>query len=97
MRQGKRKLFLKDAELQESHLLPAAVYGMCRPESGEITDSIGIRNDPKIKSFRVFQTSGQVTGHVLCADCEQTLNVNGEDWVLPQLSTLQGFPLNEHS
>src|ERR1041385_5458943 len=94
MQQGKCKLCLEDKVLQESHLLPAAVYRMCRPESGEITDPVGIRNDPKIKRFRVFQSSRQITGHVLCSDCEQILNVNGEDWVLPQLSTLQGFPLH---
>jgi hypothetical protein len=68
---------------------------MCRPDSGEITDPVGIRNDPKTKSIRVFQSSRQITGHVLCRSCEQTLNVNGEDWVLPNLSTLQGFPLFE--
>jgi len=95
MPEGKCKLCGRVGELQESHLLPAAVYKMCRPESGEITDPISIRNDPKIKSFRVFQTSRQITGHVLCFSCEQVLNANGEDWVLPQLSTLQGFPLYE--
>jgi len=93
MQRGKCKLCLKDRELQESHLLPAAVYRMCRPESGEITDPVGIRNDRKTRTLRVFQSSRQITGHVLCSDCEQILNVNGEDWVLPQLSTLQGFPL----
>ncbi len=93
MHQGKCKLCLKDGELQESHLLPAAVYKMCRPESGEITDPVGIRNDPKTKTLRVFQSSRQITGYVLCSDCEQILNIKGEDWVLPQLSTLQGFPL----
>ena len=90
---GKCKLCLKEADLQESHLLPAAVYKMCRNESEEVADPIGVRNDPKIKSFRVFQSSRQITGQVLCFACEQILNVNGEDWVLPQLSTLQGFPL----
>jgi hypothetical protein len=93
MRRGKCKLCLKDSDLRESHLLPAAVYRMCRPESGEITDPVGIRNDPKTKTLHVFQSSRQITGYVLCTDCEQTLNANGEDWVLPQLSTLQGFPL----
>jgi hypothetical protein len=93
MQQGKCKLCLKDGDLQESHLLPAGVYRMCRPESGEITDPVGIRNDPKTKTIRVFQSSRQITGHILCFDCEQNLNRHGEDWVLPQLSTLQGFPL----
>lgn len=89
------KLCLKPAELHESHLLPAAVYRMCRNENGELAEPIGIRNDPKIKSFRVFTSSRQITGKVLCFSCEQLLNLYGEDWVLPQLSTLQGFPLHE--
>jgi hypothetical protein len=93
MPQGKCKLCWEDRELQDSHLLPAAVYKMCRAQSDESPDPIGIRNDPKIKAFRVFQTSKQITGHVLCFSCEQILNAKGEDWLLPQLSTLQGFPL----
>jgi hypothetical protein len=95
MPQGKCKLCLEDRELQDSHLLPAAVYKMCRAKGDESPDPISIRNDPKTKSFRVFQSSKQITGHVLCSSCEQVLNANGEDWVLPQLSTIQGFPLYE--
>jgi hypothetical protein len=95
MQRGKCRLCLKEGDLQESHLLPAAIYKMCRQESGEITDPVGIRNDPKTKRFRVYQSSRQITGYVLCSDCEQILNVNGEDWVLPRLSTLQGFPLHD--
>ena len=91
--QGKCKLCLKQADLQESHLLPAAVYKMCRNESSDVADPIGVGNDPKTKSFRLFQSSRQITGQVLCFSCEQLLNLNGEDWVLPELSTLQGFPL----
>ena len=93
--QGKCQLCLKQADLQESHLLPAAVYKMCRNESGEVADPIGVRNDPRIKSFRVFQSSRQITGQVLCFSCEQLLNLYGEDWVLPQLSTVEGFPLHD--
>src|SRR5260370_23001553 len=55
MQRGKCKLCLEEKELQESHLLPAAVYRMCRPESGEITDPVGIRNDLKTKTICVFQ------------------------------------------
>src|SRR5215471_293076 len=95
MKQGKCKLCEKEGELQESHLLPAAVYRMCRSENEEIADPVGILNDPKIKAFRVYQSSRQITGQVLCHSCEQTLNSDGEDWVLPNLSTLQGFPLFE--
>lgn len=93
MPQGKCKLCWEERELQDSHLLPAAVYRMCRSETDEVPDPIGIRNDPKIKAFRVFQSSRQITGYVLCSSCEQLLNIKGEDWVLPQLSTLQEFPL----
>ena len=95
MRRGNCRLCLKEGDLRASHLLPAAVYRMCRQESGEITDPVGIRNDPKTKPFLVYQSSRQITGNVLCSDCEQVLNVNGENWVLPQLSTLQGFPLHD--
>jgi hypothetical protein len=96
MPQGKCKLCGEERELQDSHLLPAAVYRMCRSETDQVADPIGIRNDRKIKAFRVFQTSKQITGHALCFSCEQILNTKGEDWVLPQLSTIHGgFPLFE--
>jgi len=92
---GQCKLCLQQKELQESHLLPAAVYRLCRHETEEISDPITIRHDSKNKSFRVFQTSRQITGPVLCSDCEQLLNTQGESWVLPVLSSLEGFPLYE--
>lgn len=90
MPRGKCKLCLQTTDLQNSHLLPAAIYKMCRSEKD---DPITVRNDPTIRNFRVFQTSKQVTGFVLCSACEQLLNTNGEDWMIPQLSTVQKFPL----
>jgi hypothetical protein len=96
MPHGKCKLCWEDRDLQESHLLPAGVYKLCRSADAEVPDPLGIRNDPKTKSLRVFQSSRQITGYVLCSPCEQLLNAKGEAWVLPQLSTLsEGFPFYE--
>jgi hypothetical protein len=92
---GQCKLCLQTKELQNSHLLPAAIYKLLRSDNADIPDPLTVRNDPTIKKFRVFQTSRQITGYVLCWECEQLINANGEDRVLPQLSTLHGFPLYE--
>src|SRR5215831_15710174 len=89
------KLCLKQKKLRDSHLIPAAIYRLCRNELEDVPDPIGIRSDSKTNSFRLFQTSRQVTGYVLCPECEQLLNANGEGWVLPTLATVEKFPLYE--
>lgn len=38
------------------------------------------------------QTSLQIRDYLVCGDCEQVLNKNGEDWVMPMLAGEAGFP-----
>ncbi len=44
----------------------------------------------------IMQTDRQLQHPLLCADCEEILNKNGETWVNPKLATVKdGFPLYE--
>jgi hypothetical protein len=84
------KLCLKDSNLQKSHLIPAAVYKICRTPDG--------KGDPSplmITMKNVRRTSRQATAHILCRSCEQLLSREGEDWVIPRLANKKGFILAE--
>jgi hypothetical protein len=70
-------LCLSKRGLQLSHLLPRALYrligsgtGPSHPDTVLITDT------------RERKSSEQARRHLLCADCEQRLNDQGERWVL---------------
>ncbi|MCU1310958.1 MAG: hypothetical protein JWO20_2083 [Candidatus Angelobacter sp.] len=64
--------------------MPAALHRMCRTEEVE----------PVVITSKFMMTSSrQVSDYLLCFDCEQILNRNGEHWVLPKLATWdRGFP-----
>src|SRR5256885_5057970 len=87
MRDGKCKLCLVDKELQESHLMPASLYDLCRaPDSEPVF----------VTSQVVMHTSRQTKHPLLCWNCEQLISSSGESWVLPRLATIDGkFPLVE--
>jgi hypothetical protein len=74
---GTCRLCLKEAELQDSHLLPKALYRMIgRASNRAHPDTVQITRRGQRKS------SEQAVSPLLCWDCEQRLNKNGEDWVL---------------
>ena len=68
------------SELRKSHFFPRAAYKIVQKE----TVREGFRNpNPVLITDRVaLQTSKQATARLLCADCEQRLNLNGEEWVM---------------
>lgn len=74
---GKCRLCLEQRELQRSHLLPKALYRL-----------IGSGTDPdhpdtvQLSSNSIKKSSEQVWRHLLCSECEDRLNKNGEKWVL---------------
>jgi hypothetical protein len=74
---GKCRLCLEQRELQRSHLLPKALYRL-----------IGSGTDPdhpdtvQLSSDSIKESSRQVWCHLLCSECEDRLNKNGEKWVL---------------
>jgi hypothetical protein len=74
---GKCRLCLNERELQRSHLLPRALYRL-----------IGSGTDPdhpdtvQLSSDGTKKSSEQIWHHLLCSECEDRLNKNGEKWVL---------------
>ncbi len=78
------KLCLKEKKLCRSHLVPGAVYALCRAEGTENPNPMIVTHE-----FET-QTSRQMQIPLLCFDCEQLLRERGEDWVIPQLARLGG-------
>lgn len=76
-----------DQELQDSHFLPAGVYRATRDETQ------GNPNPIKFNDDGVFQNSKQVSDYLLCPECEDRLNTNGERWFLAHCCRKNVFPL----
>jgi hypothetical protein len=74
---GTCRLCLESGDLQNSHLLPRALYRL-----------VGSGTDPahpdtvQITSESRRRSSEQARRHILCSRCEQRLNERGERWVL---------------
>jgi hypothetical protein len=74
---GKCALCLVDRDLKLSHLMPRALYRLIGSGTDPShPDTVLLTNRGERKS------SEQARRHLLCADCEQRLNDNGERWVL---------------
>jgi hypothetical protein len=83
------KLCLLEKDLLDSHFLPAATYkSLLQPK---------MQNPhPYFMSpTKTVETSRQIKDYVLCGECEQRFNENGERWVLSQIARDGGFPLQE--
>ena len=78
-------LCLQKKELQNSHLLPAALYRQLRePSDGSDPNPIVVTRS------RAFTSSKQVSSPFLCTDCELRLSVKGENYVLTQCAKRNG-------
>ncbi len=88
---GDCKLCLQPRELQDSHFIPAAMYKYLRDP-----DETKKNRNPTVVAAKVTATtSRQVSDYVLCADCEELFNKNGESWVLQQVWNGERFALGE--
>jgi hypothetical protein len=100
---GKCKLCLLDKDLQESHLMPRALYKRTRRPGAK-----GNRDPVLITKASNKPSSYQIKDCVLCRDCEDLFNRGGEDYAMrlvadpvgnfPLLETLEKIkPTMEHS
>lgn len=87
MVQGQCKLCLKATELQDSHLLPKALY------KRSLGKGPGNPNPARMSARNTIQTSHQIKDYVLCRDCEQLFSRNGESYVMRLVSEGGKFPL----
>src|SRR5271167_4910830 len=91
MKFGKCKLCLLDKDLQESHLMPRALYRMARGSGGK-----GNQDPVVLRRTEQKSSSYQIKDHVFCWDCEQRLSKNGEEYVMNVVKKRDGkFPLLE--
>ena len=82
-------LCLQTKDLRDSHLLPAAVWRLLN-EPGH-----RLRNPILMTEKIAVATSKQLHDFVLCDDCEQRFNHNGEAYAVSQMRGRCGFPLLE--
>src|SRR5579859_3058254 len=78
-------LCLESKKLVSSHLIPQAIYDFCRTKDSE----------PIFMSAKVVMPSSRQAQHpLLCRACEEALNKEGENWLVPRLATMdKKFPL----
>lgn len=86
---GTCKLCLQTKELQDSHYLPKGGYKVNRAPALKNPSPVVLTND------ELLQSSAQLSDYLLCSDCEQKFNSNGEKWVLGNIPRNYGekFPI----
>ncbi len=81
------KLCLGTKILRDSHLIPRAMYSYIRTSAQKDPNPVIVGRNV------TATTSKQVSDYILCSDCEQLLNRNGESWMLRQVWNGKRFPL----
>jgi hypothetical protein len=86
---GTCKLCLRHKDLQNSHLMPRALYVKARGSG-----TSGNRDPFVMTKEGGKQSSHQTKDYVLCSDCEQRFSRNGEKYVMGLVTKHDGtFPL----
>ena len=83
------QLCMEEKDLQDSHLIPRSLYRPLR--------NMEERNHNPVTLTRtgLLRTSKQIADYLLCRDCEQLFNRNGEDWVSRYAYTGETFRLRD--
>jgi hypothetical protein len=81
------KLCRNEENLLDCHLISAAVSKLLRARQNPNPNPLVVTAD------WIGQTSEQVSAYEFCRRCEDTFNERGENWLLPRLASLDGFPL----
>src|SRR5437879_1175737 len=84
MERGTCRLCLKDADLQDSHYIPAALY----PKGQKLEYGTGTGTGVVVEHMKA---------PLLCLDCEKRFDQNGESEVLRHIApkSVKRFPLHE--
>lgn len=77
-------------ELQESHFIPKSIYRRLKNNKTAEPSTL-IRMD--VINKKSYLTNNQFKQKLLCFDCEQLFNVEGENKVIPQLRSNGNFDL----
>jgi len=84
---GTCKLCLQNKPLRKSHLIAAGFYRILRNLEANNANPV------VVNKRRAMRCSLQVKDYVLCSDCEELLNRNGERWVINNCYNGSAFPL----
>lgn len=86
---GTCKLCVNNRDLRDSHLMPRALYRMARGSGAKGNQ------DPHVLSAKGRKPSShQIQDYVLCRECEERFNKNGENYVMRVVTKRTGqFPL----
>jgi hypothetical protein len=71
----------KEAKLIKSHLISSGIYPLCQNEK---------REHVSVTSDVIRPTQMETKEYLLCSPCDNSLNTNGERYVIPLLSRLGG-------
>jgi hypothetical protein len=89
MREGMCKLCLQMKDIQDSHFIPRAMYKHLR-------EPLQKNSNPVVVGRRMTATtSKQLKDYLLCAECEDLFNKNGENEVLKWVWNGKSFPLGD--
>jgi len=72
---------LLDKPLIESHLISEGIYSLVRGGANETI---------LVNSHVIMHTSRQTKDILLCRECDNSLNMNGENWIIPKLARADG-------
>ena len=87
MEVGICKLCLEEKPLCDSHLVPSALYKLCRHGDDGLL---------RMNTKEVIISKEETSFPLLCFECETRLNKDGENWLLPKLAQRDhSFPLYE--
>jgi hypothetical protein len=77
---GTCRLCLTPSELQDSHLLPKALYKLLKNTAA----SDGQKNpNPVVVNKKIaLKTSAQISDYLLCKQCERRFSTGGEKWMM---------------
>lgn len=82
--QGRCGLCLNEAQLRDSHLLPASIYRLSREAASKNPNPVAVTRTGAVA------TSRQVSAHFLCDACEDRLSRGGETYVVAQCARPDG-------
>jgi hypothetical protein len=86
---GKCKLCLEEKDLVDGHLISAGIVRQLR------APMLSNPNPLTLTKKIAVQTSVPISDYVMCQECDNRLGQYGETWTIPNLATMESFPIGE--
>jgi len=83
------KLCLDEKDLVDGHLISAAIVRQLR------APTLSNPNPLTLTRKIAVQTSAPISGYVMCQECDNRLGQYGETRTIPNLATMESFPIGE--